>query len=92
MPDCYGIEEATEYLSWVAVELKLVNALHYWLSTVTPGPDAWSAQGAGDRVAFGHLGSCFANCVAGQSPTTLRPQTVLAWTEFPVDMTRFLFG
>jgi len=72
MPDGYGIEEATEYLSWVTVELKLINALRYRLSTVTSGPDAWFAQGAGGL-------------------RTLRPLTVLAWTEFPVDMTRFLF-
>lgn len=36
MPAGYGIDEATEFVSWEAVESKLIESVHYWLATVTP--------------------------------------------------------
>ncbi len=37
MPDGYGVKPDGVFLSWVAVEQRLIESLHYWLSTTRPG-------------------------------------------------------
>ncbi|MCZ6736862.1 MAG: pyridoxamine 5'-phosphate oxidase family protein [Actinobacteria bacterium] len=37
MPDGYGVKPDGAFLSWVTVEQRLIDSLHYWLSTT--GPD-----------------------------------------------------
>lgn len=37
MPDGYGVEQATAFVSWQAIEEKLRDARHYWLATTRPG-------------------------------------------------------
>lgn len=155
MPDGYGIDEATEFLSWTTVESKLSGALHYWLSTVSPNDSPhvvprWGVwldggfwydgspntrhvrnldenqecalhleDGTAATIVYGRskqakpaagewgtrLSAEFQRKYApGYAPRpdawsgegagglrTLRPRTVLAWTEFPKDMTRFSF-
>jgi hypothetical protein len=36
MPDGYGVQESGPLLEWETVEARLVESLHYWLSTTRP--------------------------------------------------------
>lgn len=155
MPEGYGVEDATEYLSWETVETRLTNARHYWLSTVGPdgSPHAVPRWGVWVDESFWYDGSpetrhvrnlignrrcvlhledgAAATMVHGQSDPAqpvkgglgvrlsnefrrkyapeyqpgpdswsgelagglrvIHPRVVIAWTGFPIDMTRFRF-
>jgi hypothetical protein len=156
MPDGYGIDQATEFVAWAAVESKLREATHYWLSTVGPSGSPhvvprWGVwldggfwydgspetrhvrnldenprcglhleDGAAATIVYGvsepadsaagdwglrlsdEFSRKYAPTYAPQADAwsgdgagglrVLRPQSVLAWTGFPVDMTRFTFS
>ena len=155
MPPGYGIEDATEYMSWPLVESKLTDAAHYWLSTVSRdgSPHVVPRWGVWIDGGFWYDGStdtrhvrnleenqqcvlhledgAAATIVHGRSQTaqtvsavwgerlsvefrrkyapeyspgpdawsgesagglrSLHPRLVIAWTKFPIDMTRFKF-
>lgn len=155
MPEGYGVEQATDYISWEQVESMLVDSAHYWLSTtrsdgrphVVPRWGVWLDgrfwyDGSSETIHvknLGSSGSCVLHLESGKevvivegaslaadpigpelggrlaaeyarkySPDytpgpdswsdeiaggmrRLVPKRVLAWTEFPNNLTRFTF-
>lgn len=155
MPAGYGVDDATEFVQWAAIEEKLKDSLHYWLSTtrsdgrphVVPRWGAWVDgcfwyDGSPETIHVRNLEpnpSCVLHLETGDDVTIVEgkslpsdpitgelggrladeytrkyapaytpgpdswsdpiaggmrvmvPEKVLAWTEFPKDLTRYTF-
>ena len=59
MPDGYVVKQDGAFLSWVTVEQRLIDSLHYWLSTTRPdgAPHVVPRWGAWLDGAFWYDGS-----------------------------------